>query len=96
MEFTAHVNLTDKRNWQSRQKKGEKLSYYRIPLRTVVDASGVSIAVRGVQDGALAQLDGLLYRQIEPPVAVFFARKWSVCVNNDYINKRGHHTSHAQ
>jgi len=49
-------------------------------FRTVVDASGVSIAVRGVQNGALAQLDGLLHRQIEPPVAMFIANGQCVLI----------------
>jgi hypothetical protein len=36
---------------------------------TVVDASGVGVTVRGVQDGALTQLDGLVHRQVEAVVA---------------------------
>mmetsp|Transcript_52631 Transcript_52631/g.91857 ORF Transcript_52631/g.91857 Transcript_52631/m.91857 type:complete len:239 (+) Transcript_52631:181-897(+) len=36
----------------------------------VVDASGVRIAVRGVQNSALAQLNGLLHGHIEPPVVI--------------------------
>ena len=41
----------------------------RAQFLTVVDTSGVSVAVSGVQDGALAQLDGLLHGHVIPPVA---------------------------
>jgi len=41
----------------------------RYTVRTVVNASGIGVAVRGVQDSALAQLEGLLHGQVVPPVA---------------------------
>ena len=38
-------------------------------MLTIVGSSGVRVAVRGVQDGALAQLDGLLHAHVEVVVA---------------------------